>query len=393
MLSGMGKSNVSFGFRNSSLEIDAAKLKEKLDSGEDVFILDVRTPEEYDAWRLSYDKHDKTPLIPVDRLFTSQKMIAEQLPKDKEIITLCAHGNRSMMAAQMLSRMGYKVKSVRGGMVAWNGVYDAAQVPLEGSVKIWQLRRVSKGCISYVVASGNEATVIDSTSDLESSVLKLVQDNGLKITNVVDTHMHADHVSGFSALVKATGAQGYLGAREGYELPGDVKVNMVEDGQKIPIGGASLIAIHTPGHTDGSMCFALEAGKTYLFTGDTLFVNGVGRPDLRDKADEFAGKLYDTYQQRLLKYPDDTLILPAHFDPNSITVKHGEPIADTVGSKKGVELLAKPRDEFIRFVVSSVPPRPMNYKVIIQINKQLVPYEEVNVAELEAGPNSCGVRM
>ncbi|NWG38277.1 MBL fold metallo-hydrolase [Nitrososphaera sp.] len=385
---------MSFGFRNSSLEIDAAKLKEKLDSGEDVFILDVRTPEEYDAWRLSYDKHDKTPLIPIDRLFTSQKMIAEQIPKDKEIITLCAHGNRSMMAAQMLSRMGYKVKSVRGGMVAWNQVYDVAEVQQADAARVWQLRRVSKGCMSYVIAVGNEATVIDSTSDLESSVLKLVQDNGLEITNVVDTHMHADHVSGFSAIVKATGAQGYLGAKEGYELLEDVKVSLIDDGHKIPLGdGVSLEAIHAPGHTDGSMCFALKAGeKTFLFTGDTLFVNGVGRPDLRDKADEFAGKLYDTYQ-KILKLPDDTVILPAHFDPNSITIKHGEPIADTVGAKRNVELLSKPKDEFVKFVVSSVPPRPSNYRVIIQINKQLVPYDEINIAELEAGPNSCGVRM
>ncbi len=384
---------MSFGFRNSSLEIDAEKLKEKLDSGEDVFILDVRTQEEYDAWRLSYDKHDKTPLIPIDRLFMSQKTIAEKIPKDKEVICLCAHGNRSMMAAQMLSSMGYKVKSVRGGMVAWNGVYDAAEIPAQDTVRLWQLRRVSKGCMSYVIAVGNEATVIDSTSDLESSVLKLAQDNGLKITNVADTHMHADHVSGFSALVRKTGAQGYLGAKEGYELPEGVKVNLVEDGQKIPLGnGMSLTAIHTPGHTDGSMSFALEAGRTYLFTGDTLFVNGVGRPDLRDKADEFAGKLYDTYQ-KILKLPDDTVILPAHFDHNSITLRHGEPITDTVGAKKGVELLSKPKDEFVKFVVSSVPPRPMNYRLIIQINKQLMPYDQVNTAELEAGPNSCGVRM
>lgn len=384
---------MSFEFRTSSLEIDAKKLKEKLDGGEDVFILDVRTQEEYDAWKLSYDKHDKTPLIPIERLFMSQKTITEKIPKDKEVICLCAHGNRSMMAAQMLSSMGYKVKSVRGGMVAWNGVYDAAEIPAQDTARLWQLRRVSKGCMSYVIAVGNDATVIDSTSDLESSVLKLVQDNGLKITNVVDTHMHADHVSGFSALVKATGAQGYLGAKEGYELSEGVKVNFVDDGQKIPLGNdVSLTAIHTPGHTDGSMCFALEAGRTYLFTGDTLFVNGVGRPDLRDKADEFAAKLYDTYQ-KILKFPDDTVILPAHFDPNSITIKHSEPITDTVGAKKGVELLSKSKDEFVKFVVSSVPPRPMNYRLIIQINRQLMPYDQVNIAELEAGPNSCGVRM
>ena len=146
--------NPSFRKSAGSLEIDAQKLKEKMDRGEDVFILDVRTPEEYEAWRLSYDKHSKTPLIPVDRLFGSQKTIADQIPKDKEIVTLCAHGNRSMMAAQLLSQMGYNVKSIRGGMAAWNQVYDVATVAEapEKQVRVWQLRRVSKGCLSYVIA-------------------------------------------------------------------------------------------------------------------------------------------------------------------------------------------------------------------------------------------------
>ncbi|HEX9678731.1 MBL fold metallo-hydrolase [Nitrososphaera sp.] len=399
-----------FGSRiTNPLEIEPSKLKEKLDKGEEVFILDVRTPEEYEAWRLSYDKYQKTPLIPVDRLFASQKLIAEQLPKDKEIVTLCSHGNRSMMAAQMLSRMGYKVKSVKGGMVAWNHVYDVAEVPLpkngdadQKPLRIWQLRRVSKGCMSYVIASGNAATVIDCTSDLNDSVLKLAEDNGLRIVNVVDTHMHADHVSGLSALAKRTGARAYVGEKEGYELAGEIgiKVNPIDDNYQIPVGdGVSLTAIHTPGHTEGSMCFALDMGseadkRTYVFTGDTLFVNGVGRPDLRDKAEESATKLYNTYHTRMLKYPDDAVILPAHFDPNSITVRHGELIMDTIGLvKRNVKLLSMSKDEFVKFMVSSVPPKPVNYKVIIKINKQFAPYDEINIGDLEAGPNSCAIRM
>lgn len=385
---------------SGKLEIDAQKLKEKMDRGEDVFILDVRTPEEYEAWRLSYDKHAKTPLIPVDKLFNSQKTIADQIPKDKEVITLCAHGNRSMMAAQLLSQMGYNAKSVRGGMAAWNQVYDAARVA-EGQVRIWQLRRVSKGCISYLVAAGNEATAIDCTCDLDNSVLKLAQDNGLKITNVIDTHMHADHVSGLASLANKTGAQAHLSASEGYKVSdGSIKVIRVTDGQKIAIGvGVSLVAIHTPGHTEGSTSFLLEmpAGsepKAFLFTGDTLFVNAVGRPDLRDKAAEYAANLYDTYQNRLLKLPEDTVILPAHFDTNTITLKHGEIVADTIGSvRKNVKFLSMSKEEFVQFMSSSVPPRPSNYRMIIQINREIVPCEEINMGDLEAGPNSCAIRM
>lgn len=382
--------------KKGGLEIDAQKLKEKIDNGDDVFILDVRTPEEYEAWRLSYENHPKTPLIPVDRLFTSQKMIAEQIPKDKEVITLCAHGNRSMMAAQLLSQMGYNVKSVRGGMAAWNQVYDAAEVVSKGGFSIWQLRRVSKGCMTYVIAAGQSATVIDCTSDLDNSVLKLAKEKQLTITNVIDTHMHADHVSGLSALARKTGAQAYVGSAEGYKVSDASKINMVTDGQKITVGdGVFLTAVHTPGHTEGSTCYSLSAsdGSTYLFTGDTLFVNAVGRPDLRDKASEFSATLYDTYHNKVLKFADGTVVLPAHFDPSSITLKHGEAVADTLGSvRKNVKFLSMPKEEFVETMSASVPPRPSNYRMIIQINHDLVPSDEINMGDLEAGPNSCAIK-
>lgn len=401
------KTNLKSGSRKTNpLEIEAAKLKEKLDKGEDVFILDVRTQEEHDAWSLSYDKYQNTPVIPIDKLTSSQNLVAKNLPKDKEIVTLCAHGRRSQKAAQMLSKMGYDVKSIKGGMAAWNQVYDVAEVSPGNAaiqaIRIWQLRRVSKGCIAYVIASGNAATVIDCTCDLDSSVLLLAEDNGLKIMNVIDTHMHADHLSGLSTLAKRTGARAYVGSREGYEPDSKLglKPTLVKNADKIDLdGGMSITAIHTPGHTEGSMCFLLNVksgkeNKNYLFTGDTLFVNGVGRPDLHDKAKEFAADLYSTYHNKILKYPDDTVILPAHFDTNSITVKHGEVIAETIGSvKRKAKLLSMSKKEFVDFMGSSVPPRPANYRKIIQINKILRLCGQINMGDLEEGPNSCAIRM
>lgn len=257
---------------NRSLEIEASRLKERLDKGEDVFILDVRTQKEYEAWRLSYGKYKKTPIIPIDRLVRSPNLVAKRIPKNKEIVTLCAHGHRSQMAAQILSKMGYKAKSIKGGMAAWNQVYDFAEVPLhnsgsneQGQIRIWQLRRMSKGCMAYVIASGNSATVIDSTCDLDSSVLQLAEENNLKIVNVIDTHMHADHISGLASLAKRTGAQAYFSAKEGFEPASDPRIDLIPiiNGHKIPIGedddhGVSLTAIHAPGHTEGSMCFVLN---------------------------------------------------------------------------------------------------------------------------------------
>ena len=119
--SGEGKPN--------ELEIDVTKLKEKLDEGEDIFILDVRTPEEHNAWKFSYDRYQETSVIPIDKLASSKNIVSEQIPKDKEIVTVCTHGQRSQRAAQMLSKMGYKVKNIKGGMAAWNQIYDVAKLP------------------------------------------------------------------------------------------------------------------------------------------------------------------------------------------------------------------------------------------------------------------------
>jgi glyoxylase-like metal-dependent hydrolase (beta-lactamase superfamily II)/rhodanese-related sulfurtransferase len=414
------KSNLksSKGKEVNPLEIDVAKVKEKLDKGEDVFILDVRTPEEHNAWKFSYDRYQETPVIPIDRLVSSENIVSEQIPKDKEILTVCSHGNRSQMAAQVLSKMGYKVKNIKGGMAAWNQVYDVAKLPgsnvittatmaTQGTEQaaVWQLRRVSKGCIGYVIAVGDAATVIDSTCDLDNSVLRLAEDNGLKITNVIDTHMHADHVSGLSTIAKRVGANAFISREEEYEPAIDLglQVTQIKDNQKIPLGdNVSLIAIHTPGHTEGSMSFVLNLHKeeegqktrSCIFTGDTLFVNALGRPDLQNKAREFADKLYDTYQSKILQYPDNSIILPAHFDTNSIAVKHNEPISETIGSiKRKVKLLSIPKNDFIDFMVSSVTPHPANYEKIIQINKELIPCNRINSGDLEEGPNSCGIRM
>ena len=97
-------------------EIEPKELKKKIDNHENIFILDVRTPQEYEAWKLSYENHQNPKLIPVDRLFMNDPNLLKEIPKDQEIVTLCAHGNRSMMAARLLNQLGYNVKSVRGGM-------------------------------------------------------------------------------------------------------------------------------------------------------------------------------------------------------------------------------------------------------------------------------------
>jgi glyoxylase-like metal-dependent hydrolase (beta-lactamase superfamily II)/rhodanese-related sulfurtransferase len=396
--------------KNNNLRITSDEVKKKIDKGEDIFILDVRNQHEHDAWSVSYDRYQDTPVIPVDTITSSAAL--KQIPKDKEIITFCTHGQRSSNAAKMLSELGYRVKTIEGGLDGWSDLYDIAPIDTDSdNLKIWQIRRVSKGCMSYVVASlkDKKATIIDATCKIETILKDVLEENGLKITRVIDTHMHADHLSGATRVASKYGAEICISSLEKYDTKNpdsvkSVKPTLIHDGEKLEIGdGFYLEAIHTPGHTDGSVSFKLDIrgtselktendtsnSKFFLFTGDTIFVNGVGRPDLHKKSEEYAQKLYQTYHQKLFNLPDKTTILPAHY---SSSFKHANPVSDTIESiKQKLNSITKSEKDFLNYITSNIPPKPMNYEQIVSINKNLTPCDRVEQQDLESGPNSCGI--
>ena len=173
--------------------------------------------------------------------------------------------------------------------------------------------------MSYILESDGEAVVIDPVYPVEYYLSK-VSEIGAKITKVFDTHQHADHVSAAVELSEKTGSKLCLSGYEQY----DQTSTPLYHGSVEKIGGAELKVIHTPGHTDGSLALLLQAEDvSLLFTGDTLFVDGVGRPDLRDKSREFSEKLYDTLHHKIMTLLDTVLIFPAHIDKY---IKAGEMI-------------------------------------------------------------------
>jgi len=408
----------------NSLVIKPTELKKKMEEGDDIFILDVRSKQEHDLWSISYDNFPDSLVIPIDTL--SSIVSLKQIPKNKEVITFCAHGQRSSMAAKTLSSLGYNVRTVEGGMAGWSKLYDVAQVNIDSNItlKIWQIRRISKGCMSYVIAStkAKKATIIDATCDIDTVTNNLLQENELTVRRVLDTHMHADHLSGSFRVATKYGSEVAVSSFENYAtqtIPSekDQPYRPILNGEKFELGdGFYLEAIHTPGHTDGSMSFLLkiqnvikkeEVNKQktsgdnfakneddnsdyYLFTGDTIFVNGVGRPDLHNKSQEYANKLFHTYHNVIFNLPDKTIILPAHY---SSGFEHEKPVLDSLGSiKQKLASIIDSENKFIDFVTSNIPPHPMNYEKIVYLNKNLTSCDMVNHADLEFGPNSCGIK-
>jgi glyoxylase-like metal-dependent hydrolase (beta-lactamase superfamily II)/rhodanese-related sulfurtransferase len=387
----------------SSKNISAFELKETLDSGtqshihDNLFLLDVREPNEYAEWHI-----ENSVNIPLGDL--SKEETLSQIPKDNEIITICPRGNRATIGKYMIQRYGYNVKVLEGGLITWSTEIELAHKEFKISdskkVNLVQFRRIGKGCMSYIIESNKEIAVIDPVFPIENYIQAAANKFNAKITSVYDTHQHADHISAARALAKETNAKLY---RSGYEQYKDednqnssssaLSIEKLFDGNVHKIGSFSLKVIHTPGHTPGSLSFVIE--NKLLFTGDTLFVDGIGRPDLRDKAEEFAGSLYNTIQEKILQLSDGILVLPAHFEKD---VKTDEILASTLGEiKKKSQFLGTniSKEEFVKKISSKVMATPPNYKEIISINKgsKVNTLSLSEVFDLEMGPNRCSIAI
>ena len=233
-----------------------------------------------------------------------------------------------------------------------------------------------------MIKSSGEAVVIDPVFPIDD-YLRIVNEHGSKITKVCDIHHHADHVSAAKVLSEETGAELHLSTYEEYTF----KHNKLYDGDIYKFGSIELV-IHTPGHTAANL--SLIIGNKLLITGDTLLVNGVGRPDLRDRAQEFASILYDSLNEKLLNLSENLRVFPAHADGQARRGWLVTSSSDDIKKKSSLRDLKKA--EFIKEIISSIMPTPPNHKLIISVNKNTNTLSLISqIHGLEMGPNRCSV--
>jgi glyoxylase-like metal-dependent hydrolase (beta-lactamase superfamily II) len=261
-----------------------------------------------------------------------------------------------------------------------------------------QLRRIGKGCMSYIIESNKEIAVIDPVFPIDNYIHTANKFNAT-ITKIYDTHQHADHISAAKALAEKVNATLYRSVYEQYEdkdnqyPSSSLLIEKLYDGDIQKIGYIPLKVIHTPGHTLESLSFIIQ--DKLLFTGDTLFVDGLGRSHLREEAEKFGENLYYTIQQKIMKLPDDILVLPAHFERD---IKADEILVSTLGEvKKKSQFLGSnmTKEEFVKRISSKVMTTPPNYREIISINKGERPLQSslYEVFDLEMGPNRCSISV
>ena len=240
------------------------------------------------------------------------------------------------------------------------------------------VKQLYTGCLSeaaYYIESNGEAAIIDPLRDIDA-YLDLANERKARIKYIFETHFHADFVSGHLDLGKATGAPIVYGPGTTTKYP----VHVAADGEKFIIGDISLEVLHTPGHTLESTCYLLkdENSKDHcVFTGDTLFVGDVGRPDLAQKGaditmNDLAGMMYESIHAKLFPLADEVIVYPAHGPGSSCGKNLGPNTQSTIGEEKQLNyaMKAATKEDFIKQVTEGINTPPLYFPINAQINKE-----------------------
>jgi glyoxylase-like metal-dependent hydrolase (beta-lactamase superfamily II)/rhodanese-related sulfurtransferase len=373
-------------------EIDVKELLARVDSGQPLMVLDVRNDDEYERWKIEGRREFKVAHIPYFDFIEDEQAAVQRLPKSEgEVIAVCAKGGSSEMVAEILRGLGVQTRNLVGGMIAYGEYLDPVKVPVreQDIFEIWQLNRRGKGCLSYVVISGGEAVVIDPSRAVEIYESFLAR-AAARLVYVLDTHVHADHISGGPALAARLGAHYFVSAGAGFDIR--QRTSSLKDGDEVRLGKTSIGVIAAPGHTPGSVCY-LVAGR-YLLSGDTLFKKSVGRPDLGGHVIEWSRDLFRTLHERIALLDESTLVLPAHYADISEIGADG-----VVSAKLGdlrcdlPELQISELAAFTEAMKRAVRTPPPEYAEIINANLGRTQADLEHAVEWELGKNQCAASM
>ncbi|MFO7927909.1 MAG: MBL fold metallo-hydrolase [Halobacteriota archaeon] len=377
----------------SPTDISADKLKRLIDDGETFWLVDTRDDESFEGWRLA----DAMQFVyKPDHEFDAEAFSAATgLDRDDPIVTICAKGESSRFLADELIDAGFTdIRHVDGGMRAWSAVYDVVEVESDANVDIVQLQRRAKGCMGYLIADPDTgaAAAIDPTRHTEE-FRDAAAARGLRIERVLDTHIHADHISGGRRLAEGLDVPYHLGERVDERDPG-FEYEPLGRNEVVTVGDVEIKAVFTPGHTSGMASYLVDGMA--ILTGDTVFVDSVGRTELQfGDADAASGAelLYDSLHGSVLAEPDPITVLPGHFsvtDDGKYGVEPGTEVSTTIRAlRTELPLLRRDRDGFVEYILETAPEKPPNYERIIAINRGRSTAEEGEAIELELGPNRC----
>jgi glyoxylase-like metal-dependent hydrolase (beta-lactamase superfamily II) len=366
------------------------EVTKKVINKEPLFILDVRNESDFVDWKIEGENFEHLN-IPYFELLDGVEEIIDQIPTDKEILVVCAKEGSSVMVAEFLSESGLSVSYLEGGMKAWSEHLEPVKIgDLKDGGELYQFVRIGKGCLSYMVVSNGEAAIIDSTR-MTDVYLDFATSINAKITHVFDTHLHADHISGGRVIAEKTNASYWLPPKDAMEVT--FEFHPLEGGNVVTIGNTAINihALYSPGHTIGSTSFVVD--DKYLLSGDILFIDSIGRPDLAGLAEDWVNDLRESLYNRYRQLSEELVVLPAHFMMIEELNEDGS-VSEKLGTlfDKNHGLNIEDEEVFRKLVTENLPPQPNEYQEIRKMNMGKINPDEEKQREMEIGPNRCAVR-
>ena len=385
-------------------ELPPAELASWLAEQRSFTVLDVRNRDEFESWHVSGPNVEAAHVPHQQFIAARVQGTSEELVPDgpEPVLVVCGLGRSSAEVAIQLQAGGVDALNLAGGMAAWARHYEAVELPCS-TATVLQYHRPATGCLSALVVGGSTgdsertAAVIDPLRSFADRYAEDAADHDANLAYAVDTHVHADHVSGVRAVAESTGAAVVLPAGiTAHDPRFESEPHLVADGDSLDLGGnAALEAVDLPGHTPEMLGYRLadSAQGDLLFGGDTLFLTTVARPDLaveRGEIEGMARKLYATLSE-LRSLPTETRIVPGHVSESTRPDEAGRYVATLGELVAQIDLLDLDESAFVERVTESLPPRPANDEQIRRINLGRETVDEETAFELELGPNNCAV--
>lgn len=375
-------------------EITPRELFEALGNGEKLQVVDVRAPARVESGRVHPVPDALFRNIPGSTLMAATDLRAVGVDPAVPVVVVCGHGNDSRICAAVLNRMGASARSLAGGMASWMNLSVARSLPPPAGLDhLVQFDRIGKASLGYLLASSGESMIIDPPRD-PGPFLAMAATLGTRLIAVVDTHVHADYISGAAALSASTGVPYYLHPADGVSpydgSPGRIDTRSLHDGLTLRLGRCTLEVVHTPGHSPGSV--SLRIGDEAAFTGDFLFVESVGRPDIADRTEEWSVLLWRSIRAVREQWPRGIIIYPAHYGSEGERGKDG-----AVSAPLGELVLRNPslrfQDEhaFSVWIAANRTAVPPAYRAMKEINLGILSAGERESDELESGKNECAI--
>ena len=367
----------------------AGDLFEWMTKREDFLLLDVRNDVEFGRFKVEGPYPIDMINVPYFEFIEMEEDSVARVPQGKKVRIVCAKEGSSKYVGEILVNHGFEdVAHMKVGIKAWGNLLEPVLVGAGDDYELYQFRRPGKASCSYGLISSKEMMVFDPAKNIPF-YRDFARDRGCAIVKTFETHRQADYISGSDTLRQTAGAE--IVAPEDDFGPAKFPYTPARHGERHGFsgGGREVEIIHTPGHTPGSTCYRVD-GK-YLITGDTVFIQSIGRPDLGGMAQDWSRMLYKTMTDILLKLDDDTVILPGHYmdwDEANEDLAFAAPMAKIKADNAAIYSIADEK-AFFAFIQANMRPQPEEYAKIREINAGLVVVDEEQQEIMDIGKNEC----